>query len=482
MWDAVLVDFDGTLADTSPLERLRGQARRSGNWTSYLEAVATCDPIIDQAGAAVVNVLPELLSRRIPTAIVTNSPARAAEVWLADQGFDLPVIGNAQKPGRKGLDRAMSELGVHRDDDEVVLIDDSVDGAMAADRAGIWSGTFNPIGDINEPATFFIPSGGALFQPDRLLRLTGDPWTEGESGVLSTEIANLPAVVAGRYRKDTRRRHPLSVAVRASKSLGELAGWPELLTTARDNLVAVGRSMFEDPIITWIPPHEGKPDRIAGLFADLPGVRSEPLLGFARKADSQRGLSPSARQANVHEAMTAIGGTVDRPVLIFDDVVTTGATLTEAARALRSAGVAEVGFLAIAKTAYREYGNPAGWTRIERPHEIARSHLQYERTTQNFARYGGLVDGDQLLFYLALGEFDRLSEPKELMVVVRQAEQSEGARFTLVQRQPQAVQFDAEELADPMDIKPSFVLLPNTVVSGAGHPDHVRVQWEPSPN
>jgi ComF family protein len=63
-----------------------------------------------------------------------------------------------------------------------------------------------------------------------------------------------------------------------------------------------------------------------------------------RKTAKQVGLSPSQRRANVHGAFVArrtlaLSG---KTVLLVDDVMTTGSTAHEAARALRQAGAARV--------------------------------------------------------------------------------------------------------------------------------------------
>ncbi|ALX66706.1 ComF family protein [Microbacterium sp. XT11] len=52
----------------------------------------------------------------------------------------------------------------------------------------------------------------------------------------------------------------------------------------------------------------------------------------------QRGLGVAERAANVRHRMRARGAGDGRAVVVVDDVVTTGATLDEAARALRAAG------------------------------------------------------------------------------------------------------------------------------------------------
>jgi ComF family protein len=57
----------------------------------------------------------------------------------------------------------------------------------------------------------------------------------------------------------------------------------------------------------------------------------------------QMGRTLTARQANVHGAFQAVGqGMRGKTVLLVDDVMTTGSTCSEAARALRQAGTKRV--------------------------------------------------------------------------------------------------------------------------------------------
>jgi ComF family protein len=84
-------------------------------------------------------------------------------------------------------------------------------------------------------------------------------------------------------------------------------------------------------------------------------------LGRLRDTPSQTGLSREARRRNVRDAFRARRRLPPR-VWLVDDVVTTGATLGEAARALRAGGARHVvGVCA----AYRVAG--AGLTRPRRP-------------------------------------------------------------------------------------------------------------------
>ncbi len=76
------------------------------------------------------------------------------------------------------------------------------------------------------------------------------------------------------------------------------------------------------------------------------------LLVPARQVADQSGLSSAERAANLHGALRATGVPRGR-VVIVDDVVTTGATLVEAARALTAFGHLVGGASVIAATARR---------------------------------------------------------------------------------------------------------------------------------
>lgn len=85
----------------------------------------------------------------------------------------------------------------------------------------------------------------------------------------------------------------------------------------------------------------------------VPGARARSLLVATRAVADQSGLTTAGRTSNLSGALRArrrLGGV---PVVLVDDVVTTGATLAEAARALRAAGADVRGCAVVAATRRR---------------------------------------------------------------------------------------------------------------------------------
>lgn len=125
-----------------------------------------------------------------------------------------------------------------------------------------------------------------------------------------------------------------------------------LAATAKDALDAM------PGVLVPLPLHElrfreRKFDQ-AGLLAAMLGqrigreVQAEWLL---RNRDTRRqvGLSEGDREANVRGAFTATRQVNGQDVVLIDDVLTSGATAREAARALSAAGAARVFVLTLAR-------------------------------------------------------------------------------------------------------------------------------------
>jgi predicted amidophosphoribosyltransferase len=90
--------------------------------------------------------------------------------------------------------------------------------------------------------------------------------------------------------------------------------------------------------------------RLPDLLARGTGIPMRRVLRYARRTEDQRGLTVDQRRRSLAGSLIATQAGGGRAVLLIDDVVTTGATCAEAARALRAAGFEVVGAAAVAAT------------------------------------------------------------------------------------------------------------------------------------
>jgi ComF family protein len=89
---------------------------------------------------------------------------------------------------------------------------------------------------------------------------------------------------------------------------------------------------------------------LAERLAPALGLPLRPRwLARVRATGPQTDLGAAERRANVRGAFVADTAVAGRHVVVVDDVLTTGATVAECARALRAAGAIRVGVLTVAR-------------------------------------------------------------------------------------------------------------------------------------
>ena len=179
----------------------------------------------------------------------------------------------------------------------------------------------------------------------RANRYHGAPPFVALRSVFAFEGALRPAVHALKYRGKIARAAPLATL------LGEFLGRGGAIP--RDELA----------LIAPVPLHRlrrwrrgyNQSELLARELGKTLGVPCGDVLRRTRRTRPQVRLSEKQRLANVKGAFAADANALARfnpargPLLLIDDVYTTGATLGECARALRAAGIAEIYALTLAR-------------------------------------------------------------------------------------------------------------------------------------
>ncbi|WP_342343809.1 ComF family protein [Chthonobacter albigriseus] len=201
----------------------------------------------------------------------------------------------------------------------------------------------------------------------RSIRFLEEPWCERLGtpfpydlgpGTLSAEaIANPP--VFSRSRAAVAYDDTTAALVHAFKyadrtDLGPLmATW---MARAGRDLLSAADLIVPVPLHRWrlLSRRYNQSALLAGSLAEFGGKPHVPLVLVRKRATRQQvGLSREGRAENVRGAFLVPPGQKatlqGRSVLLVDDVITTGATVEAATRALLRAGAAEVNVLAFAR-------------------------------------------------------------------------------------------------------------------------------------
>ncbi len=147
---------------------------------------------------------------------------------------------------------------------------------------------------------------------------------------------------------------PLKRAIQAIKYDGLSAGIDPLIAIANNRFMAMTYPV--NALLVPIPlsrrRYRARGYNQAAVMASALGrTLSRPVslsLTRTRHTPTQVGLPRDRRAENVRNAFAWLGPTLDVPVILVDDVVTTGATLGSAAEALKAAGAPEVWALTLA--------------------------------------------------------------------------------------------------------------------------------------
>ncbi|MFS0893328.1 ComF family protein [Microbacterium sp. 179-I 3D3 NHS] len=185
----------------------------------------------------------------------------------------------------------------------------------------------------------------------------------GEPGRLlcracTAELAPVPRVTATRAGLTVHAA--LAYEGIAARCIRRLKGEGDTLL-ARPLGAALGTVLHPliDPC-TWIVPvptsrsaFRRRGYRVPDLLIRRAGERPQRVLTVGRRPVDQRGLDAGQRAANVRGSIRSRRVVEGARVVLVDDVVTTGATLDEAARALDVAGFRVMSAVALAATPRR---------------------------------------------------------------------------------------------------------------------------------
>ncbi|SRR5690606_36713662 len=177
------------------------------------------------------------------------------------------------------------------------------------------------------------------------------------------------ALVAAPVRRETALGMPVVAAlayegvparcIRRLKEEGEtMLSRPlgSALRTAFDAVVEGGPRPLLVPIPTGRAAFRRRGYRVPEILTRGAGLPASRLLLPARSTADQRGLDIAERSRNVARSMRARHARGGREVVLVDDVITTGATLDEGARALKDAGFQVRAAVALAATPrHREF-------------------------------------------------------------------------------------------------------------------------------
>ncbi|UCD18812.1 MAG: ComF family protein [candidate division WOR-3 bacterium] len=151
---------------------------------------------------------------------------------------------------------------------------------------------------------------------------------------------------------------------RLKTRLADLLGRAMAGIIKADHILSQADVLTPVPLFWWktLRRTYNQSDILAGIISSETGIAQKDLLKRTRNTRTQTRLSEEARRQNVRGAFEVRGDVYDKNVLLVDDVLTTGATMSECARVFKEHGAAAVYSCVAAITPDRPHG-----TRSNRP-------------------------------------------------------------------------------------------------------------------
>ena len=200
MWRVAVFDFDGTLADTSPIVDLREQSRRTGIWDRYFESVAHCDPVALPEGGTVMEFLLSLARKGVRVCIASRSPRFAVDNWLSAQHIenqDIAVFGAIGTDRREGVKKVLGKVSASMSFKTTVFVDDEPSGWFVARQLNIMSASPGIVSDSNVMPDGWILEAGRSPEWTQVGRLCCDFPVRSRSGYMVDEQTGI--ISLGRY-------------------------------------------------------------------------------------------------------------------------------------------------------------------------------------------------------------------------------------------------------------------------------------------